>query len=653
MSNQLINETSPYLLQHAQNPVWWHAWNAAAWKKAQDENKLVIVSVGYSACHWCHVMEHESFEAPAVAEIMNDAFISIKVDREERPDVDQIYMDACQLISGQGGWPLNAITLPDGRPIYAGTYFPKMKWIEVLQFFKNYWKQKPEEALERAGQITASIRAMDLIEVDVKDTVSLNHPAIFQKVAALWDYEYGGRRGAPKFPMPVICEYLLAHHFYSENQRALDALEITLQRMHAGGIYDHVGGGFARYSVDEYWEIPHFEKMLYDNAQLLSLYAKAFQTSRHPVYREVINETFDWMLREMTDSSGAFYSAIDADSEGHEGKFYVWDVAELKQILQDDYLSFATIYKISDAGNFEGLNHLTLQPGKTSVGAQTLRHKLLQARNLRIRPLLDDKSLTAWNSLAIIGCIDAYRATQENRFLERALACGRHIVTRLLSQDFSLKRNYKNGAVSIQGFLDDYAFTCKAFFALYEVTLDESWLFKTEGILNYVIQHFYNLEIGLFFFTSVQDEELIARKTETQDNVIPSSNAVLCEVLLKTGYLLYQEDFIEKAHRAIRLLLPKAAQYPSHYAQWATLSFWIEKEPYQVAITGKNAVQIVRDLQSHYLPNCIVFGAISDSTIPSLLGKTTTLETFIYVCQNKTCAAPVTSVEETLAIVRQ
>lgn len=653
MSNQLIHETSPYLLQHAQNPVWWHTWNAAAWKKAQDENKLVIVSVGYSACHWCHVMEQESFEVSAVAEIMNDAFICIKVDREERPDIDQIYMDACQLISGQGGWPLNAITLPDGRPIYAGTYFPRLKWIQVLQFFKGYWKNKPEEAMERAAQITAGIRAMDLIEADAGRSVAMNHAAIFQQIDVLWDYEYGGRRGAPKFPMPVVCEYLLTYHFYSGNKRALDAVEITLQRMHAGGIYDHVGGGFARYSVDEYWEIPHFEKMLYDNAQLLSLYAKAFQTTGNPVYREVLNETFDWILREMTDCSGAFYSAIDADSEGHEGKFYVWDLAELKQILQDDFPLFAATYKISDSGNFEGLNHLTLLPGKSSEGTQTLRHKLLQARNLRIRPLLDDKSLTAWNSLAIIGCIDAYRATQENRFLERALSCARHITSKVLSQDFSLKRNYKKDAVTIQGFLDDYAFTCKALLALYEVTLDESWLFKSEGILKYVIQHFYNLESGLFYFTSVQDEELIARKTETQDNVIPSSNAVLCESLLKAGYLLYQEGFIEKAHRAIRILLPKAAQYPSHYAQWATLSYWLEKEPYQVAVTGKNAAQLVRDLQLHYLPNCIVFGAVSDSTIPSLLGKTKTQETFIYTCQNKTCAAPVTSVEEVLAIVRQ
>jgi uncharacterized protein YyaL (SSP411 family) len=652
MTNLLIHETSPYLLQHAQNPVWWHAWNAAAWEKAKRENKLVIVSVGYSACHWCHVMEHESFEDTTVAEIMNAYFVCIKVDREERPDVDQIYMDACHILTEQGGWPLNAITLPDGRPIYAGTYFPKTKWIQVLQFFENYWKTKPDEAMERATQITAGIRAMDLTEASEQKSLLLNHTLAFQRINAQWDYTYGGRLGAPKFPMPVLCDYLLSHYFYSKNEKALTAVEITLQKMYEGGIYDHVGGGFARYSVDEYWEIPHFEKMLYDNAQLLSLYAKAFQLTGNKLYRNVLEETFAWLEREMSDSTGAFYSAIDADSEGHEGKFYVWSVAELKEILKDDYNNFAAVYKISESGNFEGYNHLTLLPNKTAEHTVELKKKLLHARNQRIKPLLDDKSLTSWNALAILGCIDAYKATQENCFLARAEKCARLLNEKLLSNDASLNRNYKNGQVTIQGFLDDYAFTCKAFIALYEVSLEETWLQKADSILKYVIQNFYNIETGLFYFTSVNDEELIARKTETNDNVIPSSNAIICEALLKAGYLLYNEDYLNTAHRAIEAMLPKAEQYTSHYAHWAALSYWRSDEPFQIAVVGTHAPNIVHELQQYYLPNCIVFGTETESSMPSLADKTVKDETLIYICKNKTCAAPVKSAEEVLLIVR-
>ncbi len=652
MSNLLIHESSPYLLQHAQNPVWWHAWNAAAWEKARKENKLVIVSVGYSACHWCHVMEHESFEDTSVAEIMNAHFISIKVDREERPDIDQIYMDACHILTGQGGWPLNAITLPDGRPIYAGTYFPKSKWIQVLQFFENYWKTKPDEAMERATQITAGIRAMDLTESKEQKSLQLNHTLAFQRINAQWDYTYGGRLGTPKFPMPVLCDYLLSHYFYSKSEKALTAVEITLQKMYEGGIYDHVGGGFARYSVDEYWEIPHFEKMLYDNAQLLSLYAKAFQITGNKLYRNVLEETFAWLEREMSDGTGAFYSAIDADSEGHEGKFYVWSVAELKEILKNDYDDFAVVYKISESGNFEGYNHLTLLPNKTAEHTIELKKKLLHARNLRIKPLLDDKSLTGWNALAILGCLDAYKATQDNRYLSRAQSCAHHLTEKLLSSDAALKRNYKNGQVSIQGFLDDYAFTCKALIALYEVTMEEIWLQKADSILQYVIQHFYNIETGLFYFTSVNDEELIARKTETNDNVIPSSNAIICEALLKAGYLLYNEDYLNKAHRAIDTMLSKAEQYTSHYAHWASLSYWRSDEPYQIAVVGINAPNIIHELQQYYLPNCIIFGTEAGSSMPSLADKRAKDATLIYICRNKTCAAPVKSVKEVLKIVR-
>lgn len=651
-TNQLISETSPYLLQHAHNPVNWMAWNDEAWQKAKAEDKLVIVSVGYSACHWCHVMEHESFEDTVVAQIMNEHFISIKVDREERPDVDQIYMDACQLISGRGGWPLNAVTLPDGRPLYAGTYFPKENWKQVLLYFVDYWKNKREEALERAQQITQGIRAMDIVETKKQNTVFSNESrqTVFQKFNSTWDYEKGGRSGAPKFPMPVNLQYLLQNYFYTSNEKALKAVLITLDNMMNGGIYDQVGGGFARYSVDSNWIVPHFEKMLYDNAQLVSVYSTAYQVTKNERYKEVVFETLDFIERELSEPSGGFYSALDADSEGEEGKFYVWKYNELKKILGIEFDDFCRVYDVSYNGNFEGANNLVrkpdAQPDKNKL--YEWRNTLLQERNKRIRPGLDDKVLTSWNALMLRGYIDAYRALGEDRFLQKALKSAVFLKQHMVNAEGEIKRNYKNGKTSISGFLDDYSFTIEAFIALYQVTFNEQWLALAKDLTDYTIQHFYNLNTGLFYYTNINDSPLIARKTETSDNVIPSSNSVMVKALFQLGLLTANSDYTAKAQKAVLLMGETLLQHPSFYANWALLADYLIEEPAEVVISGKDALTLNKELNSLYRPDCIVSGALKPSSLPMLQNRFKENETFIYVCYNKACQLPVKTVKEAL-----
>ena len=650
-TNQLIYESSPYLLQHAHNPVNWQAWHDAAWQKAKGEDKLVIVSIGYSACHWCHVMEHESFENTTIAKIMNDNYVNIKVDREERPDVDQIYMDACQLITGSGGWPLNAIVLPDGRPLYVGTYFPKENWKQVLEYFVDYWKNHKDEAYERAAQLTNGIRAMDIIEViPQSDFTEDDRLQIFEKMNAAIDYVKGGRSGAPKFPMPVNYQYLLQNYYYTHNNTALKAVTVTLNNMMDGGIYDHVGGGFARYSVDADWEIPHFEKMLYDNAQLVSLYSQTYRVTHNERYKEVVYETLDFISREMTDKSGGIYSALDADSEGEEGKYYVWGYDELSKILGADFNAFNEVFNVSIHGNFEGLNNLT-RTGKSDAINNNIpkwKAKLLAERSKKVAPGLDDKILTSWNALMLKGYIDAYNTFGEQRFLDSALSVARFLEHNMLQPDGSVKRNYKNGKTTISGFLDDYSFTCEAFIALYETTFNEHWLSISKQLANHAIQHFYNFQTGLFFYTSVNDAPLIARKTETSDNVIPSSNSSMAKALYHLGLLFDNDDYLQKSVKAINAIKANVIQHPSFYANWAILSNWLISKPFEVAIVGPDFMDVRNKMSEKYLPNCIYTGSAGDSDLPLLQGKYKTGETLIYVCKNKTCQLPVTLVNEAL-----
>jgi hypothetical protein len=649
-TNDLIHETSPYLLQHAHNPVNWMPWGDKAWAKAKAEDKLVVVSIGYSACHWCHVMEHESFEDTIVARIMNDHFVCIKVDREERPDVDQIYMDAIQIITGQGGWPLNAICLPDGRPIYAGTYFQKENWKQILLYMTDYFKKNRDEVMERASEITRGIKVMDTIPF-VKDTTfnESERAVMFDKIDKTWDYELGGRLGAPKFPMPVTMQYLLQNYYYTKNDKALHAVTVTLDNMMAGGTYDQVGGGFARYSVDSEWTIPHFEKMLYDNAQLVSLYSQAYQITKKEGYKHVVYETLQYIEREMTDSSGGVYSALDADSEGEEGKFYVWDYEELKKILGPDFDAFEKYYDVTREGNFEHgtINLRARDSGRAPRGDFSVSlQKLLRVRSKRVRPGLDDKILTSWNALMVKGYTDAYKAFGDEKFLKAAIRNASFIRNNCIKKDHSIYRSYKKGKSSINGFLDDYSFTIEAFIALYQATYDEQWLEDARLLADHVVQHFYSAETGVFFYTSISDDPLIARKSETSDNVIPSSNSSLAKGLFQLGHYYENENYIRISRQQMMNMKEYAMTHTAFYANWAILMDWFISEPAEIAIAGEKAAAIRKEFNALYIPSAIWSGTVSNSTLPLLRDKTKSGETLIYVCKNRSCKRPVKTVLE-------
>lgn len=663
-TNHLIKESSPYLLQHAHNPVDWYPWGKEALDKARNENKLIIISIGYAACHWCHVMEHESFEDTIVAKIMNDHFVSIKVDREERPDVDNIYMNAAYLISGRGGWPLNAIALPDGRPVFAGTYFPNDDWIKVLNYYAGLYLSEKEKLINQANQISKGIAEIDEIPMNKNtprfDAIELEE--VFSKWAPNLDNKFGGRIGAPKFPMPVNFNYLLHYAHFAGNDHAMTAVETLLDNMAHGGINDHLGGGFARYSTDDIWKIPHFEKMLYDNAQLVSLYSKAWQATGKEDYKRVVEETLGFISKELTSPEGGFYSSLDADSEGEEGKFYTWTKQEIEEILGNQATAFETYYNITERGNWEhGKNALhrdidiealakKLKRSVIDLESELTenRKKLFEAREKRIRPALDDKILTSWNALMIAGYVHAYRAIGNKEYLEAATKNAEFLVKKALKKGNRLTRNYKNGKSSINAFLDDYALLAEAFIELYQASFNEKWLFKAEDIVEHAIAHFYNEETGMFFYTSDLDEALIARKTETSDNVIPASNSVMAKVLYKLGMYLYKPDYIKMAEKQLNNMKPTVMDHANFYSNWADLMIWFIEEPFEIAIAGKDYALFMDTFGRQYLPNALFLGTDKSSKLELLKDKLVANKTLIYVCKDKTCQLPVTNVEAAL-----
>jgi len=649
-TNALIHESSPYLLQHAHNPVNWFAWNEKTWQKAYAENKLAIVSIGYSACHWCHVMEHESFEDTEVAALMNAHFVSIKVDREERPDIDQIYMEAAQLISGRGGWPLNAICLPDGRPVYAGTYFPKQNWMQILQFFEYEFKHNLNKMQEQAENLTYGISASEnFLPKEVTTFTNEHNNNAAQSLLNTQDFTFGGRMGAPKFPMPINYIFLLQHHYFTQSNITLQAITTTLNNMLAGGIYDQIGGGFARYSVDAQWQIPHFEKMLYDNAQLVSLYAQAFQLTKNNNYERIVNETLAFVARELTGKYSNFYAALDADSDGEEGKFYVWNYKELQQLLGAEFEAFQEIYSITENGNFEGQNHLQLRHTNTPHTKQINRWKqiLLTERNKRNRPALDDKTLTAWNALMLKGYLDAYAATGIESYLNTAIQNGNFILQHQHIGSGALLRCFKNNKSNIHGFLDDYAFSIDAFLSLYETTFETSWLAASLQLCHYCLEHFYDHAKQIFYYTDQAGETLIARKTETSDNVIPASNSAMAKNLYKLGLMTENQDYINIAKQTTQHFIEAITTHASFYANWAILLRWLTNEPYIIAITGNQATDIKRQFGQHYLPHCFFVGG-KTNLIPALQNKPTSEKALIYICKNRTCGLPAHHVEEAL-----
>ncbi len=585
MPNSLVHETSPYLLQHANNPVDWHAWNDASLEKAKQENKMLLISVGYAACHWCHVMEHESFENEEVARVMNENYICIKVDREERPDVDQVYMNAAYLINGNGGWPLNALAMPDGKPFFAGTYFPKENWIRLLEYFADIFKNDLQKLEEQAENISKGIRDIEHIPMNTT-AVSFSKndlDEMYISFSKRIDHVNGGTQGAMKFPMPSVWEFLLQYHYFSGNKDALNAVKLTLDNMAKAGIYDQVGGGFSRYAVDFKWHVPHFEKMLYDNGQLVSLYSHAFQVTQNPLYKKIVYETLEFINREMVSPDGGFYSSLDADSEGEEGKFYVWTKSEIEEILKEEAGVYCDYFGITSEGNWEekknipDINFGAKNVNERSQSAneqfspkiQFLNSQLLQAREKRVRPATDDKILTSWNALMAKGFIDAYKAFGEERYLFSAKRNIDFLLKNVCTENNSLFRNYKNGKATIFAFLDDYAFLISALIEYYQVSFEESYLQKANELTKYVEEHFFDQQTGMYFYTDKQYANLIARKMEVSDNVIPSSNSEMAKNLFLLGLYFEEKNYEEKSVQLVKNVMDDMKKNPNYYSNWA------------------------------------------------------------------------------------
>ncbi|MFS4483911.1 thioredoxin domain-containing protein [Hyunsoonleella sp. 2307UL5-6] len=673
-TNALIHETSPYLLQHAHNPVNWYAWNDKTLEKAKLENKLIVISVGYSACHWCHVMEHESFEDSLVAQVMNTNFINIKVDREERPDVDQVYMNAVQLITGSGGWPLNVVTLPDGRPIWGDTYLEKENWINVLKQLSKIYKDTPNKLIQQANNIQNGINSLALIKVN-KDTPVFKKPFIATGVSnwsKSFDDTYGGLNKAPKFMMPNNYHFLMRYAYHNNDDKLLDFINLTLTKIAYGGIYDHVGGGFSRYSTDEKWHIPHFEKMLYDNAQLVSLYSDAYLLTKNELYKDVVEETLNFINREMTTSEGAFYSSFDADSttpsgELEEGAFYVWQKEELQLLLKEDFILFSEYYNINNFGLWEKDNYVLIRTDddtdiakKHNLSEAQLKEKktqwktiLKKARNTRPKPRMDDKTLTSWNGLMLKGYVDAYRVFQEEKYLEAAQNNANFITSKLLRKDGGLNRTYKAGKSKINGYLEDYATVIDAYIALYEVTLNENWLITANNLTKYTFLHFYDEKSKLFFYTSDEDPSLVTRNTVYYDNVIPSSNSMMAKNLFKLFHYFDDKQFEGTAITMLNNVKPEMNAYPTVYSNWFDLMLNYTNPFYEVAIVGTEAKKKIVDLNKNYIPNKLIAASISENDMPLLKNRYNPDQTLIYVCVNKACKLPVSKVEKAINLLNK
>jgi uncharacterized protein YyaL (SSP411 family) len=668
-TNSLINETSPYLLQHAHNPVNWYAWNNETLELAKRENKLILVSIGYSSCHWCHVMEHECFEDEEVALVMNENFINIKVDREERPDIDQVYMNAVQLITGRGGWPLNCVTLPDGRPIWGGTYFPKENWINALNQLSNLYKDTPEKAIEYAVNLTEGVKNSDLIP---KNNNQIDFSVTDLKSAVNeWkqhmDFDLGGRKGAPKFPMPNNYQFLLRYAIQTEDSEILGYVNTSLTNMALGGIYDQIGGGFARYSVDNKWHVPHFEKMLYDNGQLVSLFSEAYQTTKNELYKNTVYQTLEFIEREQTNNEGAFYSSLDADSINAKGKleegaYYVWTKSELNEILGEDFELFSDYYNVNYYGFWEHNNYVLIRKDNTSeivkkhqITISELEEKvttwqktLLKERNKKDKPRLDDKSLTSWNALMLKGYIDAYKVFNEQHFLDIAIKNATFIYTKQLQENGNLNHNYKNGKSTINGYLEDYATVIDAYIALYEATFNELWLQTAKQLTDYTFDHFYDVDRVMFYFTSNEDPNLITRKMEVEDNVIPASNSIMAKNLFKLSHYFSNSYYLKVSKQMLTNMKDRALKYGSGHSNWLQLMADFSGDFYEIAISGKDAKNKLIEINKNYIPNKLIAGSSKKSNLPLMQGRYNETETLIYICVDGACQLPVNETEKAL-----
>jgi len=664
MANKLQGESSPYLKQHEHNPVHWFPWGEEALNKAKEENKLIIVSIGYSACHWCHVMERESFENETVAQTMNKFFVCIKVDREERPDIDQIYMIAVQLMTNSGGWPLNCICLPDGRPIYGGTYFKPNDWQQILLQIAQMWEEKPEVAIDYAERLTQGIIQAEKLPIQtIPEQYSLND---ILQVVDPWKEQFDGKNGgytrAPKFPLPNNWIFFLRYGYLNHDQAVVDHVHFTLEKMANGGIYDQIGGGFARYSVDGKWHVPHFEKMLYDNGQLLSLYSEAYQNRPQILYKNIVEETIAWAEREMLDPNGGFYSALDADSEGVEGKFYTFDYGEF-DVLGDDAELARNYFNIKKSGNWteeqinipfvnpedhELVNEAGYSEEEWQEHLKEIKAKLLEYRSKRVRPGLDHKQLTTWNALFLKGLVDAYRTFGNAHFLDLAEGIA-NFIEEHCCQNGRLLHQPSDHNRTILGFLDDYAFTIESYIALYEATFEEKWLEKAKSYLEIAISQFFDDQEAIFYYSSSDAEVLIARKSEIMDNVIPASSSTIVRSLFKLGVLFDNSRYTEIADRVFANVFPHIKSYGSAYSNWAIQLLELHFGVWEIAITGDEGQAWRKELDQYYVPNKITLGG-TKSSLP-LLEHKNTVDARAYLCQKKTCSLPQPSIENIIELI--
>ncbi len=672
-TNDLIYETSPYLLQHAHNPVDWKAWNSETLAQAKKENKLIIISVGYSACHWCHVMEQESFEDSIVAKIMNANFINIKVDREERPDVDKVYMKAVQLMTGRGGWPLNVIALPDGRPIWGGTYFPKKQWKKALEQIAKGFKNKPKDFYAFADELGKGIKNVDLVQVNINETDFSNKfiESAIEKWSQYFDNSFGGIDRSPKFMMPNNYQFLLRYAYQNKNKEMMEYVEKTLHKMAFGGVFDQINGGFSRYSTDKKWHIPHFEKMLYDNAQLVSLYSSAYQITKNETYKNVVFETLEFVKNELTSPEGIFYSSLDADSFNHEnileeGAYYSWTKETLKILLKNDFNLFSKYYNINEYGFWEDKKYVLIKTTndisfskENNITVSKLQHYKKQWKEIlkkehkkRKQPRLDDKSLTSWNALMIKGYLDAFVVFDKKEYLDIALKNAHFILNNQLSSNGKLYHNYKKGKSTINGYLEDYAATSASFIKLYQVTSDEIWLEKANSLVSYSIDNFYDETSKLFYFTSKKDPLLIAKTIEYQDNVIPSSNSIMAKNLFYLSHYFSNNKYKEIARVMLHNVQPEIADNARSFSNWLDLMLNYTKPYYEVVIVGKDASEKINELHKNYLPNILISYSKTDKDLPLLKNRFVDDETYIYVCIDNTCKLPITTIKKTLMLLK-
>jgi uncharacterized protein YyaL (SSP411 family) len=671
-TNSLIHESSPYLLQHAHNPVNWFPWDTKYLEKAKEENKLVLLSIGYSSCHWCHVMEEETFEDEEIAKFMNENFINIKIDREEHPDVDKTYMTAIQIMTGNGGWPLNCVVLPNGKPVWGGTYFEKDEWLENLKNIQLFYTNNPEKTDDFAEKLANDMKSLQVISKNnsetnfSKETLDRNMNLWFEKL----DTINGGFIGSTQFPRPNNYQFLLRYAYQNNDSKLLDFVTKTLDKMALGGLHDHLEGGFARYTVDNKWHIPHFEKMLYDNAQLISLYSIAYQITKKPLYKEIVYKTIGFIEKEFH-TNGLYYSSLNADSfnennELEEGAYYTWTNEELTAIITQNKDLFDSYYGINEIEKVEGKSALVKRipdsefAKANNISIQELKKlvinwnkQLLQARLKRQKPSLDTKILTSWNALLLQGYVDAFKVFGDEKFKEKAIKNGKGLQNEAIDKAGNVLRTIGKGNKKIDGYLEDYALLINAYISLYQITLNEDWLNISNTLAKVSFDNFFDTEQELFKYSTKKNSGLIANNFEIEDIVIPSSNSVMSKNLLFLGHYFDNREHIELSKNMLHNMETKIKKYPHAYSNWLDNYLNFTAPYYETVICGKDAIVKTEELfQRKYIPNMLISGSTQKSELPLILNRYNTDKTLIYVCVNKACKLPTEDIDRAIELMR-